>query len=129
MHWLGWIVVVLAVSTGGWMVFDGLHALATGDYVTPSSGEYAGQLGPWSGLVERIGIQPRSDLMKAIFVGLGSVWLVFTAAFVRGRRWGRVGLLACAIGSLWYVAIGTGFCVVQIALLLAPPVRRGRARS
>jgi hypothetical protein len=27
-----------------------LHALFTGDYVTPSTGEYAGKLGPWAGL-------------------------------------------------------------------------------
>ena len=37
MHWAGGIVV--------------LFALVKGDYVTPKSGPYAGQLGPWSNVV------------------------------------------------------------------------------
>ncbi len=38
MNWLVWIVVLLAFVEGGWLAFDGGHALVTGDYVTPSSG-------------------------------------------------------------------------------------------
>jgi hypothetical protein len=29
---------LLALLEGGWLAFDGIHAFATGDYVTPSSG-------------------------------------------------------------------------------------------
>jgi hypothetical protein len=47
MKWLRWVVLVLALTEGGWMAYDGGRALLVGDYVTPSTGEYAGQLGPW----------------------------------------------------------------------------------
>ena len=45
MHWLGWVVLLLAFTEGGWLAFDGGHALVVGDYVTPRTGRFAGQLG------------------------------------------------------------------------------------
>lgn len=63
------MIAALALFEAGWMAFDGVRALATGDYVTPSSGPYAGQLGPWSQVVSAVGIPPRSTAMKAIFAG------------------------------------------------------------
>ncbi len=56
MHWLGWVVAALALIEGGWLAFDGGRALIVGDYVTPSSGPSAGQLGPWSKVVSALGI-------------------------------------------------------------------------
>ncbi|QPP10126.1 hypothetical protein G4Z16_31055 [Streptomyces bathyalis] len=64
MNWAGWTVVAMVAVTGGWMLFDGLHALVTGDFVTPSSGTHAGRLGPWADLVSGIGLDPRSLLVK-----------------------------------------------------------------
>jgi len=37
-----WIIIVLAITLAGWLAFDGTHALVTGDYVTPRTGQYAG---------------------------------------------------------------------------------------
>lgn len=45
MHWTGWTVAILGVILGSWLLFDGTRALVVGDYVTPRSGKYAGQLG------------------------------------------------------------------------------------
>jgi hypothetical protein len=45
---LDWLIVALALLEGSWLAFDGAHALITGDYVTPKTGRYAGQLGPIS---------------------------------------------------------------------------------
>jgi hypothetical protein len=67
MHWTAWIVAALVILNGGWMAFDGARALVVGDYVTPKTGQYAGQLGPWAKLIQAIGIEPRSTLMKSIF--------------------------------------------------------------
>ena len=66
MSWKDWVIVILVAFTAGWMLFDGTRALIVGDYVTPASGEYAGQLGPWSNLVKADGIEPLSTLMKLI---------------------------------------------------------------
>ncbi len=71
MHWTGWIVVLLALNVGGWFAFDGGHALAKGDYVTPKKGAYAGQLGGWSKFIRAVGIDPRSTLMKTVFLVYG----------------------------------------------------------
>ena len=68
MDWKNWIIVIVVTFTAGWMLFDGMRALIIGDYVTPKSGEYSGQLGPWSNLVKAIGNEPHSTLMKLIFV-------------------------------------------------------------
>ncbi len=123
MHWTGWIVIVLAALTGGWMLFDGARALVVGDYVTPATGEYAGRLGPWSKLVETVGIQPRSTLMKSIFVVYGLATLVMAACFALGLPWAWWGLLVTAVSGLWYLPIGTVTNLVTLVLL--PGLRPG----
>ena len=120
---LAWIVVLLGLLQGGWMAFDGSRALIVGDYVTPASGQYAGQLGPWSKLVSVIGIEPRSTLMKSIHVGLGAAWLVATVCFLLRMPGAWSAMLTCAVLSLWYLPFGTLFSVVQIVLLLRPAMR------
>jgi hypothetical protein len=124
MHWAGWALVSLALFEGGWLTFDGARALVVGDYVTPKSGEYAGQLGPWAKLVSAAGIDPRSTLMKSIHLGLGLVWLAVGTCFALGLPWARMAMLVCAVLSLWYLPFGTLIGIVQIVLLLLPALRR-----
>ena len=120
---LRWIVIVLAFVEGAWLAFDGARALLIGDYVTPRSGPYAGQLGPWSKLVAAAGIPPRSTPMKAIFLALGLVWLLVIGCFAMQVSWAWKGMLVCAVLGLWYLPFGTLFSIVQIALLLSPGLR------
>ncbi len=122
-----WIVVALALLEGGWLLFDGLHAFATGDYVTPSSGKFAGQLGPWSHLWSGVGIDPRSVLVQSVHVGLGAAWVVAIASFAFRVTWAWAAMLTCAIAGLWYLPFGTILSVSQIALLLLPSVRAASA--
>ena len=117
------LIVVLVVTEAGWMAFDGVRALTVGDYVRPAEGEYAGQLGPWSKVVETVGIDPESTLMKLIFVTYGFAWLLSLIAFIRERPRSWWLILAFAVGSLWYFFIGTGTSVLIIGLLMAPSVR------
>jgi len=128
-HWLGWIVVLLAFVEGGWLAFDGGHALVKGDYVTPSSGTYAGQLGPWSKLVSAVGIKPRSTLMKSIHLGLGLLWVVMIVCFLLRVPWAWQGMLICAVAGLWYLPFGTLLSVIQLVLLLLPSVRASMSVS
>lgn len=117
MRLLKWFVVVLTLVTAGYMVVDGINALLTGSYFTPSEGEYAGQLGPWAGLVQSIGIDPNSTLMKYVFVTYGAAWLIVMGFFISGARWSAKAMLILAIGSLWYLLIGTVTSVIQIVCL------------
>jgi hypothetical protein len=112
-----WIAIALAALAAAWMVFDGLRALIIGDYVTPSTGPYAGQLGPWASLVSGVGIDPRGIGMKWFCVLYGFGWLWIVIAYVRNKSWAWWGMVAFAAGSLWYLVVGTVSAVLQLTLL------------
>jgi hypothetical protein len=114
---LRWAIAISAAVVAGFMVVDGSRALLVGDYFTPRTGEYAGQLGPWARAVEAVGIAPRSTLMKSLFVLYGGVWLAVIALFLRNARRAWWPMVAAAIGSLWYLPFGTLLSAVQIVLL------------
>lgn len=123
MSWTNWVVVALTVFTAGWMLFDGTRALVVGDYVTPASGEYAGQLGPWSKLVQAVGIDPRSTLMKSIFAGYGLIALAVVVCFALGLPWARSGMIIVAILGLWFLPFGTITNLIILAILWLSPAR------
>ncbi len=114
---LKWIIVVLAVLNFGYMTFDGGRALVKGDYIRPATGEYAGQLGPWAGLVKAIGIEPESTAMKLVFLLWGLTGIAITIGFAMGLDWGWKALLIINICSLWYLWMGTGSSLIQLILL------------
>jgi len=113
-----WVVVFLAVLNFGYMTFDGSRALIKGDYIRPRSGTHAGQLGPWSKLVAKIGINPESRTMKVIFLTWGIAGLIITICFVLKINWAPNALIVINILSLWYLVPGTISSALQIALLL-----------
>ena len=118
MTWKDWAIIILVAFTAGWMLFDGTRALITGDYTTPSSGEYAGQLGPWSNLVKAAGIEPRSTLMKLIFVGYGLAALTVLVCFAFSLSWARMALMIVCILGLWFLPVGTITNLISLILLL-----------
>lgn len=122
-------MVILGLTAGGWMAYDGGRALVIGDYVTPRSGPHAGQLGPWAAVVEAAGIHPRSPLMKSVFVSLGLTWIVASAAFAARRSWGGSLLLWVAVASLWYLPIGTMIALAEVAGLMLTGDRGWKRRS
>lgn len=119
-----WIIIIMATLNFGYMVFDGSRALATGDYIRPKSGQHAGQLGPWSKAVEKVGINPESTTMKLIFVIWGLAGLYITLAFLQDKPWAWKAMLIANIASLWYAVVGTFGSVVQIALLVISKLLR-----
>lgn len=118
MRWWRAILALLVLFTAGYMLVDGARALLVGDYFTID-----GQLGPWAPIVDALGIDARSTAMKTLFVVWGALWIAALALYLAGRATWRL-MLACAIASLWYLAIGTLFSVAQIALILAVVRRR-----
>ena len=112
------MIVILIAFTAGWMLFDGTRALIVGDYITPGSGEYAGQLGPWSNLAKAVGIEPRSTLMKSIFVTYGLTALTVVVCFMLGISWARTILVIVCILGLWFLPIGTITNLIVLMLLL-----------
>jgi hypothetical protein len=124
LHWTAWVVVAFVLLNGGWMAFDGGRALIVGDYVTPRTGQFAGQLGPWSGVVETVGIDPRSAFMKVSFLIYGLAYVAVTAAFLLSASRAWRALLTVAVLGLWYLPFGTAINIFVIILLLLPPLRR-----
>src|SRR5262249_30773152 len=119
-----WVVIALALLEAGWMTFDGARAFIVGDYVTMKTGPYAGQLGPWTKVATAVGIEPRSVVMKSIFVCYGSVWLVIIACFILNIGWSPWAMLIAAAGALWFMNFGTLSSTIQIILLLLLIARR-----
>ncbi|RSM70681.1 hypothetical protein DMH04_44540 [Kibdelosporangium aridum] len=120
---LQWIAVALCVVQGSYMLIDGIRALTTGSYITPSSGDHAGQLGPWARIVERAGIAPESAAMKWTFVILGLAWLTVAVGLGLATTWSWIVALVVAIASLWYLIPGTVISVIVLVLLVVTPLR------
>jgi hypothetical protein len=117
MSWNVALAAVLSAVLGGWMTFDGARALIVGDYFTPRTGRYAGSLGPWAGLVLRLGVDPRSTLMKALFVGFGVAWVLVAAGLVFGTAGILQIAIVLALATLWYVPIGSAIALLLLVLL------------
>lgn len=113
-----WVIAILVLITAGWMVFDGSRALIVGDYVTPASGAYAGKLGPWSNLIEGFGLEPRSTLVKSIFVVYGLLALVILSYYLLGHTWGGSALIVICFLGLWYLPFGTISNLIILFLLM-----------
>lgn len=118
MTWLRVVLVVLGLIEGAWMSFDGTRALTVGDYVTPSSGAHAGELGPWNYVVRAVGIPPRSTAMKLIFVVYGVSWLIIALGLGSRTAWAWQAMLISAVATLWYLPVGTIFGILQLGGLI-----------
>ena len=100
-------VILICVVIGSWLLFDGGRAIATGSYTTPQSGEYQGQLGPWTLIVKAVGLQPNSHLVKLVHLLLGVAWLA-TASLMAVNSSGSMRFaLVTSLASIWYLPFGT----------------------
>ena len=122
-----WIIVILIILSSGWMFADGMRALVLGDYVTPAHGEYAGQLGPWAGVLKAVDIDPRSTVVKSAFVLYGIASFIAVIGFATDKLWGRSALIVLAVLGLWYLPIGTGADMIALTLLFL--FRRNHVRE
>lgn len=112
-----WIIVILIILNAGWMFTDGVRAFVLGDYVTPASGEYVGQLGPWADLLSSVGLEPRSTFVKAGLITYGLASFVAVIGFANEQPWGRSALIVMAVLGLWYLPIGTAANMIALILL------------
>ena len=122
--WVRWPTIGLAALSCGWMLTDGVRAMITGEYARMD-----GELGPWTGVVETVGIDPNGTAMKIGFVAYGCLQLAAAGGYLAHRRWGRPAVAVAAAGSLWYLVLGTASGVIQLALLGAGRAARPDSRS
>lgn len=100
------------------MIVDGGRALIVGDYFTPREGEHSGQLGPWSRVVDQIGIPPRSTAMKWVFVAIGAIHLAAAVSMIvaPGTPLTWIAVFA-SISGLWYLPFGTALDLAALILI------------
>lgn len=118
MIWLRIAILLHGGILGLWLFFDGVRALVTGEFVTPKTGPYAGQLGPWAKVVRAVGVDPKSTVMKIAHILIGLGWFVALGGFVARADWGRSAVVICSIASLWYLPVGTLIGGVTLAILI-----------
>lgn len=108
----GRLAIILGFLLGTWTLLDGLHRFITGDYV-----RWHGQLGPWAGLVTKVGLNPMA--LGGVFVALGVLWLVGANLYLyQNSRPTWRGMVALVVLSGWYLGPATPMLVAQIPLLL-----------
>ena len=73
--------------------------------------------------MQAVGIEPRSTLMKSIFLIYGSAWLLATVCFGLRLDWAWWAMLGFAIGGLWYLPWGTLLGLVMAGLLVVMRAR------
>jgi hypothetical protein len=116
MPWTVRLYVVLSWLLGWWMALDGLHQRLWGDYV-----RLGGQLGPWAGLAQAVGIDPQSLGMTFVALGLAVVGASF--GVVLRRRWGYAVALVTSAVCLLYLGFGLPVALACLVLLLLPASR------
>jgi hypothetical protein len=111
-----WLYIACTWLLGWWMAFDGLHQRLFGDYV-----RIGGQLGPWAGLAQALGVDPQRLGLTFVAVGLGLIGASF-GVYLR-RRWGYVSALLLAAVCLLYLGFGTPVALLSLIFLLLKPTR------
>ena len=105
-----YIVIVLSLINGLWMLVDGIHVLAKGKYIGSE------KPGPWASLIGLAGI----DVFKLgpVFVLFGIAWLGFVVALLTGAAWSRRFGLVLSVLTLWYLPFGTLISLLVIVGLI-----------
>lgn len=113
------IIITLVVLNAGYMAYDGYCALTTGDYIRPTEGEYAGQLGPWTMFASMANIDPLSITMKLVFFTSGFFGLLSILVFLFIPRLGYAMLLLFCFLTLWNLMFGALISFITIILLMS----------
>jgi hypothetical protein len=112
-----WIIIIMAIITGGFMLIDGIHVMLKGKYIGPP------EPGPWAALFQKMNV----DVFKLgpLFIAFGLAWLVFVAGLWMQRGWSYPLGIAVAVLTLWYLPVGTLFSIVVLIMLIAARTKLG----
>ena len=105
-----YLLLVLSLINGIWMLVDGAYAILNGKYIGPE------KPGPWASLVSLSGV----DVFKLgpLFVAYGLAWIGFAVALWLDRSWAKTFGIILAALTLWYLPFGTLISIIVIAGLI-----------
>jgi hypothetical protein len=118
--WLRPALMLITLSTGGFMLVDGTRNLLTGTY-------FGARLGPWSQLVAGVSLDPHH--LGSVFVGLGVAWFVALAGLLRRDPWGWSLAVLVGVCTLRYLPFGTALSLIYLALVTVKRRELGPADS
>lgn len=96
------VIGVFVAVVAGYMIIDGARQLAGIGYFAPG-----GRLGPWALLLQRIGLDPRSTAVAALFVAYGAALIAAFSLSLTGSAAADMALVVVALAGIWYVPFGT----------------------
>lgn len=105
-----YVVIILAIVTGGFMLIDGIHVMIKGKYIGPP------EPGPWASLFYKL----KLDVFKLgpLFIAFALAWLTFLAGLLLHRSWSYPLGIIISILTLWYLPIGTLLSLLTLLVLL-----------
>jgi hypothetical protein len=124
---MGNVRVALGLLLGIWMLIDGVHAFATGSYITPPGGAYDRSLGPWAWALGLMQIDPLGTSAKLAFVLLGLIWLVHARNVAVNKVIFPAAILLGVL-TLWYLPFGTIIAAVELLALFLNAGRKKATR-
>ncbi len=104
-----YLIIVLSLGNGLWMLADGIYVSLNGKYIGPE------KPGPWAWLIGLTGV----DVFKIgpVFIALGIAWLIFVSSFWLRASWARNLGLILSILTLWYLPVGSLISIVVFIVL------------
>ena len=105
-----YVVIVLSLINGLWMLIDGIYVIANGKYIGPE------KPGPWALVVSMTGV----DVFKLgpVFVVFGAAWLLFAGSMYAGAGWARMFGIILSVATLWYLPFGTLIAIIVLIALV-----------
>lgn len=112
-----YIIIILSIVNGGFMLIDGIHVMLKGKYIGPP------EPGPWANLFYKLKV----DVFKLgpLFIAFGLVWLVFVSGLWMQKSWSYPLGIAVSIFTLWYLPVGTLLSVIVLIMLFAARTKIG----
>ncbi len=105
-----YVVLILSLINGAWMLIDGIYVALNGRYIGPE------KPGPWASVIGITGV----DVFRLgpMFVIFGIAWLIFVFGLFSGSGWAYWWGMIVAILTLWYLPFGTIISLTVLAALL-----------
>jgi uncharacterized membrane protein YidH (DUF202 family) len=103
-------ISILALLNGGFMLLDGIYVLLKGKYIGPE------KPGPWANIFYKLKVNVFQ--LGPLFIVFGMLWLVWLYALWTQQSWAYTYGFVISIATLWYMPVGTLFCLVIICVLL-----------
>lgn len=105
-----YVVLVLSLIQGLWMLVDGIYVIVNGKYIGPE------KPGPWASVVRLTGV----DVFKLgpVFILFGIAWLVFAGALFMNAAWARNLGIVLSVLTLWYLPFGTLISVIIFVMFV-----------